>query len=310
MKNKPLEYYVIFDERAESDTVLMDGLEKIRKEGSTIVAQKIDHPRETSRYAAEAAAQNARKIVGVGGDGMLNLVVNGILNHGTDEKCAVGLIPYGTANDFAGACGIPVDHPLAALDLVVHSSPVPIDIGRFNNTFFVNVITGGFPARAAANTSRIAKQLLGKFAYFLTGLTNIGDLKSQMVHFNAPGFEWEGFIHAFGLGNGRQAGGGFSVAPKAVINDGLLDLMIIPEMQADLLTLIAEYSQMTRLDKSDRILYIQVPSLNLSCVEPIHLNLDGEPTKGTDFHFKIHERRIPICLPEASPILFPPPNEN
>lgn len=306
IKSESKTFHLIFDERAEINAGLVDAVEKVRKKGHTVVMKKIADPREAVRYAAAAAEQDVNTVVAVGGDGMLNRVINGIQRSRGTPGCAVGLIPFGTGNDFAGASGIPCDNPRDALDVVVETIPVPIDVGQVNQSFFVNVVTGGFPAEAAAETTRNAKDLLGKFSYLLTGLANIGDLAAKYVRFKAPGFEWKGAVYAFALGNGRQAGGGFTVASKAVIDDGLLDLMIIPESKEGLIPLVSEYLRLTRFEPTDRIVCVQVPRLDLVSREIIHLNLDGEPVEGREFRFTVHARRLPFCLPENSPMLTPP----
>jgi lipid kinase YegS len=280
-------------------------VEKLHGLGHSVSIKKIDEPRDVARYAGEAVELRVDTVLAVGGDGMLNLVVNGILREKNDAPCAVGLIPFGTGNDFAGGGGIPVDFT-DALDIVIHAEPRLIDVGQVNQTFFVNVAVGGFPAEAVADTSPTTKKLLGKFAYLATGLANIGSLVAKQVNFRAPGFEWQGPIYAFGLANGRQVGGGFEISPKAVIDDGLLDLVIIPQSEVGLVTLISDYYRLLRLDNPDRIIYRQVPWLDFASRETIYLNLDGESIKGKDFHFRIHARRLPFCLPERSPILNPP----
>jgi lipid kinase YegS len=235
---------------------------------------------------------------------MLNHVVNGIMRKKNNVSCSVGVIPFGTGNDFAGAGGIPVDFA-DALDIVIRARPLPIDVSQVNQTFFINDAVGGFPAEAVADTSRTTKKLLGKFAYLATGLANIANLDAKPVNFSAPGFEWQGSAYAFGLANGRQVGGGFEIAPKAVVNDGLFDLVIFPQTKAGLVTLIVDYSRLVRLGHPDRIIYRQVPWLNLTSRETIVLNLDGESIKGKSFRFRIHARRLPFCLPERSPLLNP-----
>ncbi|MGD8293306.1 MAG: YegS/Rv2252/BmrU family lipid kinase [Desulfobacterales bacterium] len=309
MRSESRKFCVIFDQRAQNDDGLQQGVQKLQVLGHSVFTKKIDEPREAARYAGAAAEQGVDTVVAVGGDGMLNLVVNGILREKSDVPCSVGLIPFGTGNDFAGASGIPSDSILDALDIVIRVIPVPIDVGQVNETFFVNVILGGFPAEAATETSRKAKAFLGKFAYFVTGLANIGSLDAKDMHFTAPGFEWEGPVYAFGLGNSRQAGGGFTVSPKAVIDDGMLDLVIIPQSEAGLVTLVSDYARMNRFDDTDRIIYRQVPWLILASRETLYLNLDGESIKGKNFRFQVHSRMLPFCLPTNSPVLIPPSAE-
>ena len=304
--DKVIKIHIIFDQRAEQESGLWEAVENIRSLGHSIVVQQISQPEDATRYAAEAADRKADRVLAVGGDGMLNLVINGLLRPQSNAAPAVGLIPFGTGNDFAGAGNIPLDDYSAALDLVLQASPEFVDIGQVNETFFINVVAGGFPAEAAAEASPKAKEVLGKFAYFLTGLFNIADLEAKDVQFTAPDFEWSGRVYAFALGNGRQAGGGFSVAPRAVVNDGLLDLMIIPQGEESVIKLITEYSALNRYDDTEHIIYAQIPRLKLESRQIIRLNLDGESTEGKHFHFQAHPGRLRFCLPPQSPILIKP----
>ncbi|MFO7963050.1 MAG: hypothetical protein R6U50_03930, partial [Desulfobacterales bacterium] len=107
----------------------------------------------------------------------------------------------------------------------------------------------------------------------------------------------------------RRAGGGFSVSPRAVITDGLLDLMIMPESDKGLLSLISDYYHMSRSENPGDIQYAQLPWLDLSTREPIHLNIDGEPVNGKEFRFKLHKQKLLFCLPADSPILHAVPAE-
>ena len=126
------------DQRAHNDEGLLQGVDKIRGLGHAVLTEQIDEPGDAACHAGEAAEQGVDTVVAVGGDGMLNLVANGILRKTSDPPCAVGLIPFGTGNDFAGASGIPSDNILAALDIVIRESPVPIDVGQVNETYLVN----------------------------------------------------------------------------------------------------------------------------------------------------------------------------
>ena len=304
--NDSRRFYIIFDQRARNDTALKEGIDKIRSLGHTVFNKRIDKPADAAGYAGEAIAKEFDTVVAVGGDGMLNLVVSGILRENRETHCAIGLIPFGTGNDFASASGIPLDNLHDAFEIVLHAKPVRIDVGQVNETFFVNVAAGGFPAEAVAEISRTAKVMLGKFAYLLTGLSNIGNLATQDVRISTPDFEWQGSIYAFGLANNRQAGGGFKISPSAVVNDGLLDLIIIPASGDGLIQLILEYSRVNHPDDAEHIIFRQVPWLKIESDETIHLNLDGEPVKGNNFHFKVHKQRLPFCLPKNSPILMSP----
>ena len=83
-------------------------------------------------------------IVVAGGDGTVNEVVNGIMSNTDVSELALAVVPFGTANDFATGCGIPVGNPTEALRLAVSGAPTPIDVGKINDRYFVNALVMGF----------------------------------------------------------------------------------------------------------------------------------------------------------------------
>ncbi len=165
-----------------------------------------------STLPAEAAQAGIDTIVAAGGDGTLHEVVNGMVAAATPTASALGVLPLGTANDFATACGIPAGDPLNALMLIAEGTPTPIDVGRLGDRVFINVASGGFGTQVTVGTPSEIKRVLGAAAYFLTGLRYVTDLQAQHAQVVAPEFSWEGAFYALAVGNGRRAGGGFRSA--------------------------------------------------------------------------------------------------
>ena len=143
---------------------------------------------------------------------------------------ALGVLPLGTANDFAHSTGIPVQDLTAALQLSANAPPQRIDVGLLDGKPFVNLVSGGFGSRVTVETDPELKRRLGGLAYVLTGISRFTELSANRGRFRAEGFSWEGRFVAVAIGNGRQAGGGVQLCPDALIDDGLLDLMILPEL--------------------------------------------------------------------------------
>ena len=103
---------------------------------------------DASRFALEAAQAGYEIVVAGGGDGTVNAVVAGVIE-GAGESSAspsLAILPLGTANDLARACGIPLD-PFAAMRLAVSGPTASIDVGQANGRSFVNVATGGLGRR-------------------------------------------------------------------------------------------------------------------------------------------------------------------
>src|SRR5262249_47309548 len=141
----------------------------------------------------------------------------------------MGIIPVGTANDFAKQVGIPLDLD-HAMDVVLQRSPVCIDTASLNGRRYLNVSTGGVGAEATAETPAEAKRSLGSLAYIVTALRKLPGLTPQRAKFTAPDFDLDTEFLVFAVGNARATGGGTLITPEASVEDGLLDVCIIEAM--------------------------------------------------------------------------------
>ena len=83
------------------------------------------------------------------------------MNANDHPEIALGIVPLGTANDFATGCGIPTDDVLAALLLAAEGEPTRVDVGKANDRFFLNVASGGFGAEVTSKTPKDMKKVLG-----------------------------------------------------------------------------------------------------------------------------------------------------
>jgi diacylglycerol kinase (ATP) len=251
---------------------------------------------DACRQARWMARRGADRIVAVGGDGTLNEVVNGVL--GLEWSGAVGVVPQGTANDFAAGLGIPEELE-AALSVALDGTERRVDVGRVNGRYFVNVSTGGFGAEAAEEAPAEAKRLLGPWAYVVTGVRKFVELRPSRARFSAPGgVLYEGEMLLFAVGNGKQTGGGNRLTPRALLDDGKLDVMIVPAMpRMEFLSLIPELRSGTHLD-DPAIRYYRTPRLRVEAEAPLSVNADGEPLRGLRFSYRVAARSRTLMVPE------------
>ena len=118
-----------------------------------------------------------------------------------------------------------------------------------------------------------------------------------------PGFEWAGDFIALGTGNGRQAGGGQALCPDALVDDGLLDLTIVPPLEGELLATFGTAMAEGKDAALDRVaLRRALPWVVIESVEPLTLNLDGEPVKATAFRIECMPHRLRMHLPADCPL--------
>lgn len=291
--------HLIVHPKRAADAQLTAAVEALRRSGHRVEESIPDAPGATETLARRAAEAGAEVVVGVGGDGTLNEIVNGLL--GTPAACAA--VPGGTANDFAAAAGIPLGDVATALALAATGAPRRIDLGRVNGRAFLNVASGGFVTELTAATPEPLKKVLGGVSYLLTGLASIGSLHAKPVRLDGPGLDWAGNAYVVAVGNGRQAGGGYKLCERAALDDGRLDVVVIPELPFEqLIALMGELATGQPAAESDRVAYYQVPSLDVTADEGLQFNLDGEPLRGERFRFEVVPRALPFVLPAGSPL--------
>jgi lipid kinase YegS len=295
---------LILHGKAAARPEIRKAVETVREDGHRIDVRVTWEAGDSALYAKEAAAQGVDTVVAGGGDGSLNEVVSGVVDGSGPPSCSIALLPLGTANDFAHGCGIPVDDPTAALRLATQTDPRPIDLCQINGRVFVNMATGGFGTRVTVETDPNLKRWLGGASYLLTGLQKFSQFGAEEGRLWGPGFEWEGRFVALAVGNGRQAGGGIQICPDAQIDNGLLDVMVLPEVpeaqiSEKLKALVAE----GRAAIEREVVSQRLPWVEVEVPAGLHVNLDGEPIKNTRFRFEAYKHWLRFHLPEDSPVL-------
>lgn len=290
--------HMVLKGRAATDSDLREAILEGRSQGHTITVSVTWEGGDAVRFAREAAQAGVDAVVAAGGDGTVNEVVQGVLAVPERTDCAVGTIPMGTANDFATSAGIPVDAPAEALALILQSEPVRIDVGVVNKLAFVNVATGGIGAEIVAQTPTELKEMLGGVSYSLTGLANVLTLTPRPLRVEGPDFHWEGETFALIAGNARTAGGGYAVAPNAKMDDGLLDVTIVPRLPAnEFFRFVGQLLELNGDQEFEEIVRVQVPWMDVYAEDGLALNVDGEPTRDNRFHFEVMPSRLPFILP-------------
>ncbi len=261
---------------------------------------------DIQRLLREAIAEGVGRIIASGGDGTVNEVADAWINFANDEdsqyELEVGIFPLGTANDFARACDIPLDLT-EALTLAVSGNSVAVDVGKANERYFINVASGGFGAEVTVDTPVELKNFLGGGAYTLTGLVKAVGFTPYTGTLTTQEGSFPGAMIVGAICNGRQAGGGQVLAPQAVINDGLLDVMMIANFAAEnLAQVIREIKNLS--PEGEFATLIQEPWVEIESEQKIiPFNLDGEPYRAKKIRFEAVPSAIKLVLPESCPLL-------
>jgi lipid kinase YegS len=300
---QPRSMRLVINGKAAADPALRAAVATIRKAGTPVEVCVTWESGDASRFAKGAAERGVEVVVAAGGDGTVSEVVDGLVRAGTDHATSAAVVPFGTANDFATACGIPRGDPLAALQLAAAGSARPIDVGQANDRYFVNVASGGFGAKVTAETPPQMKKVLGGAAYSLMGLVTAAKMTPYRGKLITPEEEQHGSMILMAVGNGRLAGGGYPVAPRAMLDDHLLDVMIVVDVEPrDFGVLLGELMNLG--DSNNRFaIYRQLEAFRIESESPLHMNLDGEPVAETAFDFRALPRRIRSILPDECPLV-------
>lgn len=234
-------------------------------------------PGEATTVARQAVSDGFDMVVAAGGDGSLNEVANGLVGSSVE----LGLIPVGTENVLAKELGIPLSVSQACQHLYDTPSRY-IDTGRVGERHFVCFAGIGFDAHVAHHLTSARKASLGALAYFLTSFERIGDYRKtpRKTSIVADGVALEGSYWMILISNISRYGGGLQPAPKARLDDGMLDLCLYP---------LANYPGTLRQMLATRsgthtglpgMLYRQAAKIEIA-TEPVEqVQLDGDPWSG------------------------------
>ena len=239
-------------------TLIRDELTRRGLQPSIDVTLRAGHARELALKAVEARVDL--------------LIVWGA----TGSETAIGIIPAGSGNGFAAALGIPRD-PVQALAKALGPRVQAIDVGVIGERRFLNVAGIGIDARIAALFNQRARGSRGKWPYVTIGVTEGCRYKSReyIVTLNADPIRYRALLIAFA--NGREYGMGASLAPRAALDDGLLDAFIVEDRHLVSRFWDARHLARGTVDRAPRVVTAKVTSAVVESAEPLEYHVDGEP---------------------------------
>ena len=292
-KLKSKRVHLILNGKVAGNDALRAAVARQRAAGHRIEVRVTWEKGDARRFVSEAGEVDL--VVAAGGDGTLNEVLHGLMELSEAVRPILGIVPLGTANDFATGCGIPHD-PAKALALCMRGEAVPIDVGKANEHWFINAASSGFGAQITATTSPELKRLLGPAAYTVMGAILAINLHHYQGKLSLPDREITGSGPVAIVGNGRQTGGGIQVAPHARIDDGLLDVLVVRQISPTALLAAARELQQLPPD-GQYISYWQTPWLEVHPEEAIPVNLDGEPLRFSTVRYEAVPKAVQLIVP-------------
>lgn len=250
---------------------------------------------EESRSYRELIAAYAHRIDAVivgGGDGTLNAAAPGVMQTGLP----LGILPLGTANDFARTLGIPATLE-QAVQIITDGQLRAVDLGEVNQHLFLNVSSIGFSAELARNLTAESKKRWGVGGYALAALR----LLRQSRPFSATLIHEEQRMPIrtvqVSVGNGRFYGGGMTVEARAAPDDGLLDVYSLEVRHSWQLIALLPFLRRGTQGRWRNVRTFSTTALTIETRRPHYINTDGEIIGQTPAHFRLIAGAIQVYAP-------------
>lgn len=251
---------------------------------------------DATKGALRAVKRKFELVVAAGGDGTINEVVNGLAE--MEYRPKLGVLPLGTTNDFARSVAIPKDIAKAC-DVLCDGYELPIDIGKVNNRYFINIAGGGKLTELTYDVPSKLKTMMGQLAYYIKGIEMLPSLRPTRVTIEYDERTFSGDIMLFLVSNSNSVGGFDKIAPDAKLNDGLFDLTILKAVNVGEFLRLASMALRGEHMKDPKVIYTQASRIKVESEEKMQLNIDGE--YGGDFPGEIVNlcRHLRLIVPKA-----------
>ena len=241
-------------------------------------------------FASELAARGCETVVACGGDGTVNEVINGIA--GTET--ALGIVPLGTANDFAANMGVSKDINRACA-IIKQRRVKKIDLVRVNHDkFFGGTACLGFDAEVAAfASSRRFEPLL---MHVLGGILKFFSYKPRTVELRFDGQRYFGDIFLVAFGNVRSYARGMLITPLAVFDDALLDICVVRRMpKRKVLSIFPSVYKGTHINNREISLY-RASAVCVQSLRPVDLYADGDFMATTPVRLQVMPKYLKVIV--------------
>lgn len=263
-------------------------VEKLAR-GTTVCATT--NAGEAEFLARNAVAEGYERIVAAGGDGTINEIVNGIAGH----NITLGVLPIGTMNVFATELGLPVNDLAGCWKIIQRNKTHRVDLPRANRKHFVQLAGVGLDAQAVKETSRAFKRNFGPLSYLISAVQIASRTPPVLRIESEEAVTSEGSFVL--VGNGRLYGGRFPFFKQAVMDDGLLDVIVFKRLNyVDIIRYLQDVVFTPQIS-SPEVEYFQTKRLCVTSEEVVPVEIDGELVGNCPVEFKIRAGGLRVLTP-------------
>ncbi len=268
--------------KGEARFELMDIVVRLSDAGCevTVFPTRADTDNSEEIASRLHASHDYDMVVACGGDGTLNITVEGVLR--AQKQVPIGYIPLGTTNDFASSLDIPSDTD-EAIAHVLAGTPVKHDVGLFKGRHFTYIACCGAFTETSYSTNRTLKSIFGQAAYVINALPSLPSIRPIEMTVKTDCETISGKYIFCALSNTTTAGGFVKLDGHGVdFSDGLFELILIGYPQ-DIIDAGRVAKKLATANMDDPLIVIRhVTSCEIAAKEPIGWSLDGEDGGKTD----------------------------
>lgn len=246
---------------------------------------------EAQDLARRAAQEGFEKIVAAGGDGTIHEVVNGIA--GTDAT--LGLLPMGTMNVFATELGLPTNNLGHCWDIIERGRTRLIDLPSANGQHFAQLAGIGLDAQAVKETSQVLKRSFGPVSYLIQAAQIAARTPPRLCLESENASIDEGSFVL--VGNGRLYGGPFPFFKQAVLDDGLLDVVVFKRLGYLEIIRYLQNVLFSSEISAPEVEYFQTRRLRVSSDQEVPVELDGELVGSCPVEFRVEKQSLKVLAP-------------
>ncbi len=254
---------------------------------------------EAETYARDAIRAGCDYVIAAGGDGTLNEVINGIATPRRTRGVCVGLVPLGTANDFARSIGLPASVE-DNIDILRAKQTDPIDLVRVTSDrtrYFVNVSAGGFSGLVDEKLTPEIKSTWGPLAYLRSAAAALPKLHAYQTSIVFDDVE-RLMIELYNviIANGQFVAGGLPIARQADLRDGLLDVVLVPKRPPAKMVLLAAEMLLGNHLSSNAVIFRRAKKISVRSQPGMWFNVDGELVGNEPVIFQIVARGLEFVI--------------
>lgn len=250
------------------------------------------------RLARDAIRSGCEMIVSAGGDGTLNEVVNGIA--ASVDQVRIGVLPLGTGNDFARSLQLPTDLA-ACIDVLRAGRRRAVDVVRVRSDrvrHFVNVSAGGFSGVVDEKLTPELKHKWGPLAYLrgaAAALTELRAYRTSVALDDEQALSLD--LYNVVIANGRYVAGGTPIAPRAEIDDGLLDIVLLPKVPVRQLAVLGAQIVLGTHLSNEAVVFRRARKVSVKSRPGMWFNVDGEVVGNQPAVFELLPRALRFVVP-------------